>query len=171
MASLFDKRLLLCSFVVVSVSLLHFATFASSSTSSVIAAEALLKWKSSLDNKNKSLFSSWVGDRPCNDNWVGIACDEFELGVTHLNLLRLRLIGTLYNLDFSSFPNLLTIDLLRNSLYGTIPDSIGNLSKLIHLDLAHDNLSGTLLPPFGTFQNSSFFILLKFRYQEEIHSR
>ena len=170
MVSLFDKRLLLCSLVVVLVSLLHFATFVSSTTSSVIAAEALLKWKASLDNKNQSLLSSWVGDRPCK-NWVGIACDELELGVTSLNLPSFGLKGTLYNLNFSYFPNLLTIDLSRNSLYGTIPDSIGNLSKLIHLDLAHDNLSGTLLPPFGTFQNSSFFILLKFRYQEEIHSR
>ncbi|KAK7827941.1 mdis1-interacting receptor like kinase 2, partial [Quercus suber] len=96
-------------------SLLHFATFASSTTSSVTAtaevgkafkeAEALLNWKASLDNQNKSLLSSWVGDRPCI-NWVEITCDDLELGVTRLNLSSFGLKGTLYNLNFSSFPNL-----------------------------------------------------------------
>ena len=138
-------RVLFCSHVVLLISLLHFATFASSTTPSVAAtaeegkafykeAEALLNWKASLDNQNKSLLSSWVGDRPCN-NWVGITCDdELELGVTRLNLSSFRLKGTLDNLNFSSFPNLLTIDLSKNSFYGTIPDSIGNLSNLTHLD-------------------------------------
>ncbi|KAF3955766.1 hypothetical protein CMV_019054 [Castanea mollissima] len=89
-------RVLFCSLVVLLVSFLHFATFASSTTSSVDAtaevgtafykeAEALLNWKASLDNQNKSLLSSWVGDRPCI-NWVGITCDDLELGVTRLNL-------------------------------------------------------------------------------------
>ena len=89
-------RVLFCSHVVLLISLLHFATFASSTTPSVAAtaeegkafykeAEALLNWKASLDNQNKSLLSSWVGDRPCI-NWVGITCDDLELGVTRLNL-------------------------------------------------------------------------------------
>ncbi len=77
MASLFDKWLLSCRMVIVLVSLLHLATFATSAASSVAAAgtaaEALLEWKASLDNKNQSLLSSWVGDHPCNNNWVGIA--------------------------------------------------------------------------------------------------
>ena len=118
-------RVWFCSLVVLLVSFLRFATFASSTTSSVDAtgptaevgtafykeAEALLNWKASVDNQNKSLLSSWVGDRPCN-NWVGITCDdELELGVTRLNLSSFRLKGTLDNLNFSSFPNLLSIDL------------------------------------------------------------
>ena len=115
-------RVLFCSLVVLLVSFLRFATFASSTTSSVDTtaevgktfykeAEAFLKWKTSLDNQNKSLLSSWVGDRPCN-NWVGITCDdELEWGVTRLNLSSFRLKGTLDNLNFSYFPNLLSIDL------------------------------------------------------------
>ena len=149
-------RVLFCSLVVLLVSFLCFATFASSTTSSVDAtaevgttfykeAEALLNWKASLDNQNKSLLSSWVGDRPCN-NWVGITCDDLELGVTRLNLSSFGLKGTLYNLNFSSFPNLLTIDLSKNSFYGTIPNNIGNLSNLTRLDLADNNLSGTVTP-------------------------
>ncbi|KAK7847317.1 mdis1-interacting receptor like kinase 2 [Quercus suber] len=160
-------RVLFCSHVVLSISLLHFATFASSTTPSVAAtaeegkafykeAEALLNWKASLDNQNKSLLSSWVGDRPCI-NWVGITCDDLELGVTRLNLSSFALKGTLYNLNFSSFPNLLTIDLSKNSFYGTIPYSIGNLSNLTHLDLADNNLSGTITPRIG---NLSKLLLL-----------
>ena len=161
-------RVLFCSHVVLLISLLHFATFASSTTPSVAATaevgtafyketEALLNWKASLDNQNKSLLSSWVGDRPCN-NWVGITCDdELELGVTRLNLSRFRLKGTLDNLNFSSFPNLLTIDLSKNSFYGTIPDSIGNLSNLTHLNLADNNLYGTITSRIG---NLSKLLLL-----------
>uniref|UniRef100_A0A2N9F2K4 non-specific serine/threonine protein kinase n=1 Tax=Fagus sylvatica TaxID=28930 RepID=A0A2N9F2K4_FAGSY len=154
MAALSDKRLLLCSLVLVLVSLLHFATFASSATSSVAAAEALLKWKASLDNQSQPLLSSWVGDRPCN-NWVGIACEELELGVsvTSLNLSSFGLIGTLYNLNFSSFPNLLTIDLFNNSLYGTIPDSIGMLGNLSRLILQVNEFSGPLPPEIGKLGN------------------
>uniref|UniRef100_A0A2N9GI41 non-specific serine/threonine protein kinase n=1 Tax=Fagus sylvatica TaxID=28930 RepID=A0A2N9GI41_FAGSY len=109
--------------VIVLVSLLHFATFATSAASSVAtagtAAEALLKWKASLDNKNQSLLSSY-------------ALQPY----------------------FSSFPNLLTIDLFNNSLYGTIPDSIGSLSKLTHLNLANNNLSGTITPSIGPIPTS-----------------
>ena len=67
-------RVLFCILVVLLVSFLRFATFASSTTSSVDAtaevgttfykeAEALLNWKASLDNQNKSLLS-FVGWRP-----------------------------------------------------------------------------------------------------------
>ena len=99
-------KVLFCSLVLLLVSLLHFATYAFS-TSSVAAtaevgkafeeAEALLNWKASLDNQNKSLLSSWVGDRPCI-NWVGITCNDMELGATRLNLSSFGLKGTLYNL-------------------------------------------------------------------------
>ncbi|KAM3707011.1 hypothetical protein ACJW31_03G192600 [Castanea mollissima] len=143
-------RVLFCSLVVLLVSFLDFATFAPSvaataevGTTFYKEAEALLNWKASLDNQNESLLSSWVGDRPCV-NWVGITCDDLELGVTRLNLSGFGLKGSLYNLNFSSFPNLHTLCLLQNSLYGTIPDSIGDLSKLTHLDFSLNNLSGLL---------------------------
>ena len=79
-------------------------------------AAALIKWKLSLDNQSQAhaLLPSWVvGGSPCN-NWVGVACVEPTSGITHLNLSRFGLRGTLQNLSFSSLTNLISIDLLNN---------------------------------------------------------
>ena len=155
---------------VVLVSLSYFAVFSASSFVATATrdevgkewkeAEALLKWKTSLDNQSQSLLSSWVGGgHPCNwVVWVGIACNESG-SLTHLNLSSLGLRGTLYNLTFSSFPNLLTINLSSNSLYGTIPDQIGNISKLTHLDLAFNHISGRITSSIGNLSKLSYLRL------------
>ena len=175
MTTLLDKKLstvfgVLFSLAVVLISLFHFTAFASSSSTSFVAAtaaardevgkewketEALLKWKASLDNQSQSHLSSWVGGgNPCK--WVGIVCDESG-SLTGLHLSSFGLIGTLSNLSFSSFPNLLIINLSKNSLYGTIPDLIGNLSKLTHLELANNNaLSGTITSSFCNLSRLSY---------------
>nr|POE79250.1 mdis1-interacting receptor like kinase 2 [Quercus suber] len=84
--------------------------------------EALLKWQASLDDQNQSLFSSRVGNSPCN--WSGISCNEFR-SVIHINLTGSGLKGTLHAFSFSFFPNLLGLNLSNNSLYGTIPSFLG----------------------------------------------
>ncbi|XP_023888007.2 MDIS1-interacting receptor like kinase 2-like [Quercus suber] len=153
-------KVLFCSLVLLLVSLLHFATFASSTTSSVTAtaevgkafkeAEALLNWKASLDNQNKSLLSSWVGDRPCI-NWVEITCDDLELGVTRLNLSSFGLKGLL--------KHMWVLQLLNNSLTGPIPTTIGNLTKLTSLDLSQNELSGSIPASIGQLAALSILLL------------
>ncbi|XP_012090763.1 MDIS1-interacting receptor like kinase 2-like [Jatropha curcas] len=111
-------------------------------------ALALLKWKTSLGNQ--SILRSWVIPRE-NDNssaayhckWRGITCNKAG-SVTEINLAYTGLTGTLQDLDFSSFPNLLRLDLKVNQLTGIIPLNIGILSKLQFLDLSTNNLNGTL---------------------------
>ncbi|KAJ8759813.1 hypothetical protein K2173_009914 [Erythroxylum novogranatense] len=107
-----------------------------------VEAQALLSWKTTLDNKSQFLLSSWTGSSS-HCNWTGIACDGTE-SLQSFNLSRLGLTGTLQDLCFSSFPNLLRIDLSINSLHGSIPPSIGNLSKLTFVDLSYNQLSGNL---------------------------
>ncbi|KAK9988754.1 hypothetical protein SO802_028993 [Lithocarpus litseifolius] len=92
---------------------------------------------------------------PCPCKWVGIRCDEAG-SLTGLNLSSFGLIGTLSNLSFSSFPDLLAIDLSRNSLYGNIPDQIGNISKLTLLNLAHNDLSETITSSIGRLSRLSY---------------
>lgn len=111
--------------------------------------EALLTWKSDLDNLNQSLLQSWTGTRPCN-NWIGIICNETSTQhITHLNLTNFGLKGTLHDLNFSSFPYLYLIDLSENYLYDTIPSTISTLSKLAYLDLSGNNLSGSIPKEIG----------------------
>ncbi|KAK8278145.1 hypothetical protein V6Z11_D09G021300 [Gossypium hirsutum] len=52
-------------------------------------------------------------------------------------------------LNFSSFPNLVLLDLSDRQLGGKIPHQIGNLSALKHLDLSRCGLSGELPPSLG----------------------
>ena len=174
-------RVCFCSLVILLVSFLRFATFASSTTFSVDAtaevgtsfykeAEALLNWKASLDNQNKSLLSSWVGDHLCN-NWVGITCDDLKLGVTCLNLSSFGLKGTLYKLNFSSFPNLLTIDLSKNLFYGPFLTVLATFPIWPVLTWLTIIFLAPLLPALLTSPNSWFFISLAIISREEFHSR
>ncbi|PON90668.1 Tyrosine-protein kinase [Trema orientale] len=103
--------------------------------------DALLKWTTSLENRNDSLLSSWVGNSSCN--WTGIVCDEFSR-IRHVNLTGYGLRGTLDSFSFSSFPNLLSLNLSNNSIYGFIPPSIANLSSLIYLDLSNNRVFGRI---------------------------
>ncbi|KAF3456803.1 hypothetical protein FNV43_RR01457 [Rhamnella rubrinervis] len=124
-------------------------------TTRVREAEALVKWKDSLDHQTQSFLSSWKllprssnsslsansSDTHCH--WVGIHCDKFS-SVLKITLDNSNLKGTLQNFDFSSFPNLTTLVLSNNSLYGSIPPSLSNLSMLTYLDLSVNQFSGNI---------------------------
>nr|XP_034924364.1 MDIS1-interacting receptor like kinase 2-like [Populus alba] len=119
-------------------------------------AEALLEWKVTLDNRSQSLLSSWAGDSPCN--WFGISCDKSG-SVSNISLSNSSLKGTLNSLRFSSFPDLIELILRNNSLYGSIPSHIGNLSKLNKLDLSYNNISGNIPSEISTLKRLRVFSL------------
>ncbi|KAL4386068.1 hypothetical protein GQ457_09G026120 [Hibiscus cannabinus] len=128
-------------------------------SSSSMEAEALLKWRASLHNTTQTLLSSlWVGSSHCN--WVGITCDGTG-SVTNITLREygVSLRGTLDNLNFFFFPNLIWLQLRNNSLYGPIPSNIGNLSKLNFLDLSYNSFSGNIPPEIGLLKSISLIFL------------
>ncbi|KAJ7965706.1 Receptor protein kinase-like protein [Quillaja saponaria] len=118
-------------------------------------ANALVKWKHSFDNQSQGLLSSWSHGSTTPCNWVGILCSESK-SVTHINLGHFGLRGTLDGLNFSSFPNLNTINVSHNSFYGNIPRQIGELRKLQTLDLAYNKLSGGFPKSIGDLSRLSF---------------
>ncbi|KAK7347503.1 hypothetical protein VNO80_22035 [Phaseolus coccineus] len=117
----------------------------SEGTSGLTQVDALLRWKQSLPDQ--PILDSWVinstatTQTPCS--WRGITCDS-QGSVTIINLAYTGLAGTLQNLNFSVFPNLLRLDLKVNNLTGSIPQNIGVLSNLQFLDLSTNYLNGTL---------------------------
>ncbi|MQM00877.1 hypothetical protein Taro_033631 [Colocasia esculenta] len=124
-----------------------------SSGSTTPAAEAFIRWKNSLEWYPLDALSSWNGAAagapppPCN--WTGITCDA-TAGVVGIDLQHLGLRGTLENLNFSSFPSLISLSLSNNSLSGGLPPSLGNLSKLTHLTLDGNRISGPIPPEIGS---------------------
>ncbi|KAI5566630.1 hypothetical protein BDE02_13G033500 [Populus trichocarpa] len=120
-------------------------------------AEALLKWKASLDdNHSQSVLSSWVGSSPCK--WLGITCDNSG-SVAGFSLPNFGLRGTLHSFNFSFFPNLLTLNLGNNSLYGTIPLEMGLLTSLNFLYLDKNNLTRRIPFSIGNLRNLSILNL------------
>ncbi|CAL5417611.1 unnamed protein product [Camellia sinensis] len=150
--------LLLCLIILALPTFFDYAAFASSLTTGKQATEptALLTWKASLHNQTQTLLSSWVGTNHCT--WLGIRCNKADR-VAHIDLQSYGLKGTLSNLNFSSFPHLLKLQLFNNSLYGTIPPHIGSLWRLTYLILGFNDLSGTIPTEIGQLINLRFLYM------------
>ncbi|XP_027174163.1 MDIS1-interacting receptor like kinase 2-like [Coffea eugenioides] len=98
------------------------------------------------------LTSGWWGDSSttatnisAHCQWPGIICNDVG-SVTEILLPNCRIQDELTNFSFSSFRNLVRLDLSRNGLYGAIPRQIGALSKLTYLNLSSNELEGELPP-------------------------
>ncbi|KAL5990357.1 hypothetical protein ACLOJK_011257 [Asimina triloba] len=123
------------------------AAAAISSSGAGSEAESLVKWKSSLNETHNSLISSWsLTQSPCN--WTGIACNEAGR-VSQLILPNANLQGTLESFTFSSFPNLVRLDLHNNTLVGTIPQNVATLPNLAFLNLSHNRFTGPIPSQIG----------------------
>ncbi|TKY57003.1 LRR receptor serine/threonine-protein kinase [Spatholobus suberectus] len=120
-------------------------------------ASALLKWKATLDNQSQASLSSWSPfTSPCK--WQGIVCDESN-SVSTISVTNFGLKGTLLNLNLSSFPKLLCLDVSYNFLSGPIPHQIGNLSRISQLKMNHNLFSGFIPQEIGALHNLKYLSL------------
>ncbi|XP_031478360.1 MDIS1-interacting receptor like kinase 2-like [Nymphaea colorata] len=117
-------------------------------------SEALLKWRDSLQaahvlNSSWSFLNSNYG--PCH--WDGIACSGDNTSIVKISLENQHLQGTLDHFDFAAFPSLAYLDLRGNNFSGSIPNAIGNLSKLSFLDMSVNQFSGSLPESIANLKN------------------
>jgi hypothetical protein len=117
-------------------------------------ANALLKWKSSFDNKSQALLSSWIGNNPCS--WEGITCDDNSTSIYEVNLANIGLRGMLQSLNFLSLPKLRSLVLSHNSFYRVIPHTFGMMSNLEKLNLPFNKLSGNIPNIIGNLSKLSY---------------
>lgn len=84
------------------------------------------------------MFSGELPQHPChNNNLVELNLDN--------NLLNGEIPGIIYNiLDYSECTKLQSLMIGKNSLYGTIPNTIFSLPELTHLSIRETRISGEI---------------------------
>ena len=129
----------------------------------VIAAQS-----SALEQEAKALMESgWWNESYYSINYTSFSyCEELESircndgqSVIGIDMLAVYLGYKVRKFNFSSFPNLVSLNLYDTGLRGSIPQEIGTLSKLTSLDLSWNNLTGELSPSITNLtQLEAFYI-------------
>ncbi|CAH1440566.1 unnamed protein product [Lactuca virosa] len=151
------KQIMSCSYFLFSslalliITVSHISYFTSASLEE---ANALIKWKESLEIPKNTLLSSWIplplnssASVPCT-SWSGVVCNA-DGNIQKLNLASSGLKGTLHQFSFPLLHNLTHFNLSVNNFFGPIPPEIQFLSKLIYLDISLNNFSGVIPPEIG----------------------
>ncbi|VAI55558.1 unnamed protein product [Triticum turgidum subsp. durum] len=79
--------------------------------------------------------------------------------LTTINLNCNNFSGQLTKVNFSSLPNLMSLDLMRNNFDGTIPETIYSCRNLIALRLSSNKFHGQLAKGLGNLKSLSFLSL------------
>jgi Leucine-rich repeat (LRR) protein len=88
--------------------------------------------------------SNWLGVAGSECSWFGVTCDAGGNTVTAIDLEGNNLDGPIPAI-IDDLPNLEFLNLRGNILSGSLPDSLGNLSSLLELDLGYGG--GSIIGP------------------------
>ncbi|GLT51191.1 hypothetical protein SLA2020_246190 [Shorea laevis] len=106
-----------------------------------VTPEALALWKSEWWNASINNVSDHC-------SWPGIACNGAG-SITEISPPDFSVGAKFGKMNFSSFPNLVCLNLSHQGLDGSIPPQIGDLTRLEHLNLSNNHLTGTLPSSLG----------------------
>lgn len=112
---------------------------------------------------------TWTGTDPCGTQWVGVTCTSSG----QINSLALSASGLKGNLraDIGQLTELETLDLSYNKqLIGTLPPTLGSLTKLKNLILIGCNFSGDIPDELGNLVNLEFLALNSNQFSGSIPS-
>ena len=120
------------------------------SGSSQTDREALVALYNSTDGPNWRSATNWNTDKPL-DQWEGVSVDRTGR-VTSLNLRANSLSGSIPK-EIGNLTGLRTLGLSHNRLTGPIPKEVGNLTRLRALVLGFNELSGRIPTEVGNLTN------------------
>ena len=121
-----------------------------------IEREALVALYNSTDGANWTENTGWLGEAGTECDWFGVTCSSGV--VTRLIFPYNSLTGTIPT-ELGNLTSLTFLDLSRNSLTGSIPSELGDLKSLTILDLGLNSLSGTIPTKFGNLSNLTYLSL------------
>ncbi|GKV08691.1 hypothetical protein SLEP1_g20289 [Rubroshorea leprosula] len=121
--------------------------------------EALALWKS-------GWWNATINNVADHCSWPGITCNGAG-SVTEISPPAFSVGEKFGQMNFSSFPNLVRLNLSHQGLDGSIPPQIGDLTRLKHLNLSNNNLTGTLPSSLGNLTQLRM-LDLSFNYIDSI---
>ncbi|KAI5679639.1 hypothetical protein M9H77_00866 [Catharanthus roseus] len=125
-------------------------------TQGTLCAPQVMSLLDFLDGVNypKRLVQEWSGNDPCKGPWFGLSCNLDKKVIT-INLAKSNLVGSL-SPSIANLHSLTHIYLESNNLSGSIPMNWTSLQSLVLLDLSNNNLS----PPLPTnFSHTAHVII------------
>ncbi|EEF43835.1 probable inactive receptor kinase At2g26730 [Ricinus communis] len=107
--------------------------------------QSLVQFMQQLSSGNRQNDQNWgwnMTSDPCNDNWVGVACDSQLQTVQKIVLHEFNFSGSLDASSLCMVNSLVVLSLRKNNIVNIIPEAIGKCKSLTHLNLRENRLSG-----------------------------
>ena len=119
--------------------------------------EALVALYNSTNGPGWSHNDGWLTTgTPCS--WYGVTCVNFGHWVGGLDLGNNQLSGAIPP-ALGNLAKLMLLNLVNNQLSGAIPSALGNLTELSDLHLSGNQLSGAIPPELGNLPNLQWLYL------------